>query len=116
MYSFPKKIRITNDTQLQELFASGKSLSFGGITLKYINEKKGFKIGFSAPKRLHQSAVTRNLIKRRMRESFRLQQQLLGPSFSGIGYFIYNDKKVKSSHEIYAAFTHLLTNWKSSDT
>ncbi len=116
MYSFPKQLRITNDTQLQELFATGKSLSFDGIILKYINEKKEFKIGFSASKRLHQSAVTRNLIKRRMRESFRLQQQLLGPSFSGIGYFIYNDEKVKSSQEIYAAFTHLLMNWKNSDT
>lgn len=116
MYSFPKQLRITNDTQVQQLFASGKSLSFGGITLKYIHEKKEFKIGFSAPKRLHHSAVTRNLIKRRMRESFRLQQQLLGPSFCGIGYFIYNDKKVKSSQEIYAAFTHLLTYWKNSDT
>lgn len=116
MYSFPKQLRITNDTQLQELFASGKSLSFDGIILKYINKKKVFKIGFSAPKRLHQSAVTRNLIKRRMRESFRLQQQLLGPSFSGIGYFIYNNEKVKSSQEIYTAFTHLLMNWKNSDT
>ena len=116
MFSFPKQLRITNDMQLQQLFASGKSLSFGGITLKYINEKKEFKIGFSAPKRLHQSAVTRNLIKRRMRESFRLQRQLLGPSFSGIGYFIYNDKKVKSSQEIYTAFTYLLTNWKNSYT
>lgn len=116
MFSFPKQLRITNDMQLQQLFASGKSLSFGGITLKYINEKKEFKIGFSAPKRLHQSTVTRNLIKRRMRESFRLQQQLLGPSFSGIGYFIYNDKKVKSSQEIYTAFTYLLTNWKNSYT
>ena len=116
MYSFPKKLRITNDAQLQQLFASGKSLSFHGITLKYINKKKEFKIGFSTPKRLHQSAVTRNLIKRRMRESFRLQQQLLGPSFSGIGYFIYNDENVKSSQEIYTAFTHLLINWKNSDT
>ena len=116
MYSFPKKLRITNDAQLQQLFASGKSLSFRGITLKYINKKKEFKIGFSTPKRLHQSAVTRNLIKRRMRESFRLQQQLLGPSFSGIGYFIYNDENVKSSQEIYTAFTHLLINWKNSDT
>ena len=51
-----------------------------------------------------------------MRESFRLQQQLLGSSFSGIGYFIYSDKKVRSSQEIYAAFTHLLMNWKNSDT
>ena len=50
-----------------------------------------------------------------MRESFDYQQ-LLGPSFSGIGYFIYNDEKVKSSQEIYAAFTHLLMNWKNSDT
>ena len=116
MYSCPKQLRITNDTQLQELFSSGKSLSFNGIILKYINEKKEFKIGFSAPKRLHQSAVTRSLIKRRMRESFRLQQQLLGSSFSGIGYFIYNDKKVRSSQEIYTAFTHLLMNWKNSDT
>ena len=64
------------------------------IILKYINEKKEFKIGFSDPKRLHQSAVIRNLIKRRMRESFRLQQQLLGPSFSGIGYFIYNNENL----------------------
>ena len=116
MFSFPKQLRITNDMQLQQLFASGKSLSFGGITLKYINEKKEFKIGFSAPKRLHRSAVTRNLIKRRMRESFRLQQQLLGPYFRGIGYFIYNDEKIKSSQKIYAAFTHLLMNWKNSDT
>ena len=51
-----------------------------------------------------------------MRESFRLQQQLLGSSFSGIGYFIYSDKKVRSSQEIYAAFTHLLINWKNSYT
>jgi len=31
MASFPKKIRITNESQIQTLFNSGKSISSGGI-------------------------------------------------------------------------------------
>jgi ribonuclease P protein component len=116
MASFPKKIRITNETQFKALFESGKTFSSGGITLKYVQSQTDFKVGFSAPKRLHPTAVTRNLLKRRMRESFRLQQNLLGESFCGVGYFIYNNKEVKSSQDIYRAFTTLLTNWKGCET
>lgn len=116
MGSFPKHLRIKNDNQIQQLFSAGKSLSFDGITLKYIKEEKDFKVGFAAPKRLHTSAVKRNLIKRRMRESFRLQQQILGPSFVGIGYFIYNHPEIKKSCEIYDAFTVLLKKWKNCGT
>jgi ribonuclease P protein component len=116
MASFPKQIRITNESQLQSLFDSGKSISSGGITLKYVHSQTEFKVGFSAPKRLHATAVTRNLLKRRMRESFRLQKNVLGDSFSGIGYFIYTKKDVKNSSEIYRAFTTLLTKWKDSET
>ena len=116
MASFAKKIRITNESQLKTLFDSGKSISSGGITLKYIHSQTEFKVGFSAPKRLHATAVTRNLLKRRMRESFRLQKDVLGVSFSGIGYFIYTNNDVKSSSEIYREFTTLLTKWKNSET
>ena len=114
MASFPKQMRITNESKLQTLFDSGKSISSGGITLKYIHSQTEFKVGFSAPKRLHTTAITRNLLKRRMRESFRLQKELLGVSFFGIGYFIYTNKDVKSSSEIYREFTTLLTKWKNS--
>ena len=47
MASFSKQMRITNETQLQTLFDSGKSISSGGITLKYIRSKTEFKVGFS---------------------------------------------------------------------
>jgi ribonuclease P protein component len=116
MASFPKQMRITNETQLQTLFESGKSISSGGITLKYIQSQAEFKVGFSAPKRLHATAVTRNMLKRRMRESFRLQKHILGDSFYGVGYFIYIKKEVKSSGEIYDAFTSLLTKWRDCET
>jgi len=116
MASFPKQIRITNEMKLQMLFDSGKSISSGGITLKYIQSQTEFKVGFSTPKRLHRTAVIRNLLKRRMRESFRLQKHVLGDSFYGIGYFIYTKKDVISSSEIYHSFTTLLTKWKNSET
>ena len=116
MASFPKHIRITNESQIQTLFDSGKSISAGGITLKYIRSQTELKVGFSAPKRLHETAVTRNLLKRKMRESFRLQQNLLGDSFYGIGYFIYTKKEVKNSSEIYRTFTTLLKKWRDCET
>ena len=116
MASFPKQMRIKNETQIQKLFDSGKCISSGGITLKYIRSQTELKVGFSAPKRLHATAVTRNLLKRRMRESFRLQKHVLGDSFYGVGYFIYTKKVVKSSSEIYQAFTALLTKWKDCET
>ncbi|MDG1685445.1 MAG: ribonuclease P protein component [Flavobacteriaceae bacterium] len=116
MASFPKQMRITNETQLQTLFESGKNISSGGITLKYIQSQVEFKVGFSAPKRLHATAVTRNLLKRRMRESFRLQKHILGNSFCGVGYFLYTKKEVKSSNEIYRAFTALLAKWRDCET
>lgn len=40
---------------------------------------------FSAPKRLHKRAVARNLLKRRMREAFRLHKEIILPSLQRNG-------------------------------
>ncbi len=59
------------------------------------------RILVSVPKKLFRRAVKRNLIKRRMRESFRLQKHLLGTSGGNDIMFVYNTREIKPFCEIY---------------
>ena len=60
----------------------------------------------SVPKRHFKRAVKRNLLKRRIRESYRLQKDLL-PVPVDIA-FLYLDREVLPSEDIYAAMTAVL--------
>jgi ribonuclease P protein component len=73
-----KKLKSKKATDL--LFSDGKSTRKGPIRIVYIVEQSAggeHQIGVSVGKRFFKSAVDRNRIKRLMRESYRLHQELL---------------------------------------
>ena len=65
------------------------------------------RIVVSVPKKLFRRAVKRNLLKRRLREAYRLQKGLLDGIDADI-LLIYSSREVMSSSEIYARVGELL--------
>lgn len=61
----------------------------------------------SVPKKLFRRAVKRNLLKRRLREAYRLQKGLLDGIDADI-LLIYSSREVMSSSEIYKRVGELL--------
>jgi len=79
-HKFPKRERLTNKKLIGELFEKGSS--FYVHPLKVLHRKLETKgehpqILITVPKRQFKRAVDRNLIKRRIRESFRLHKHVL---------------------------------------
>lgn len=80
-FTLPKSRILRGRTNFKSLFSNSTSLSSASIFLRFrIAESSSpeFKIAFISPKRIG-SAVKRNRIKRLMRESFRINQELLEP-------------------------------------
>ena len=53
----------------------------------------------SVPKRFFKRAVKRNLLKRRLREAYRTQKSILGPSSTDI-LLLYNSKEINDFQTI----------------
>jgi ribonuclease P protein component len=88
---FHRNERLKSRKEIGRLFGkSGRSLSSYPLRLVYAEaeEVRGtfpYQVAFVVPKRRFKKAVDRNLIKRRVLESFRLQKQLIGASRSIAG-------------------------------
>ncbi len=80
-FSLKKSERLSRKKIIDKLFAEGET--FFAYPLKVVLLETGLPVdyaaqaGFSVSKRNFKKAVQRNLLKRRMREAYRLNKQLL---------------------------------------
>lgn len=106
--TLPKSERLSGLSRVSELFTHGKQGSCGCIRYRYLmrEDDEPSRIVVSVPKRNFKRAVRRNLLKRRIRESYRRQKSLLGPGVDVL--FIYTLKEVLPYEAIYADMTAVL--------
>ena len=81
MFEFPKNQKICNDKSIEILFENGKSLSEKPFRIIYDidnnNEDVFLKALIFVPKKRVRLASDRNVIKRRVKEAYRLQKSEL---------------------------------------
>ncbi|MFD1616210.1 ribonuclease P protein component [Gelatiniphilus marinus] len=76
--SYPKKEKLKSKKLIDQLFTDGQSVSAFPLRLVYLpttfNDKVKAKTGVSVSKRNFKTAVSRNHIKRLLREAYRLNK------------------------------------------
>jgi ribonuclease P protein component len=113
--TLPKKERLCGKKTVSELLAKGKHGSVPGLRYLclYGNEAETDRIMISVPKKLFKRAVKRNLLKRRIRESWRRQKHQLSMEDRMDILFIYPNKEILSYEEVYAAVGRVIENLNS---
>lgn len=121
-HTFSKAERLSGKKNIEELFKHGSSFYFKPILLKYLDkadEPKTHRLLVSVPKKKLKRAVDRNLVKRRIRESYRLNKHILtGESPFYHMAIVYLDEVILSYSEIEEKLIKLLNrlqNLKSKD-
>lgn len=108
-FTFPKIEKLKSRKDIDGLFSGGKSIHEtpirGVYTKKSEPSKVVLSVGVSVPKKFVKLAVDRNLIKRRMREAYRLhnrelKQTLLSSNTQLNLMFVYGSKQLLSYIEI----------------
>jgi len=117
-FGFSKEERLSGKKNIEELFTKGSSFRLKGFAVKYLirKEESANKILVSVPKKNFKRAVDRNLLKRRIREAYRLNKQLLTEKDSKhyvIG-FLYISKSILTFHQIQDQLISILNRLNES--
>ncbi len=110
-FKFHKKERLTNKKKIENLFSNGQVIKAFPLKLIYNLEQTKdegeapAQFAFTVPKRSFKQAVSRNFLKRRIKEAFRLNKHSIHSSSSIgslclYGMFIYIDKEVRDYQSI----------------
>ena len=114
--TLPKKERLCGKKGIESLLARGRHGSVGPIRYIYAvgNGEGHHRILVSVPKKLFKRAVKRNLLKRRIRESWRRLKHGLSTG-SGIDLlFIYSTKDVMTYQEIFSHIENIIAKISGS--
>lgn len=118
LQTFPKKEKLYGVKGISALLSKGKYGNEGLLRFCYrphgeSGEDTASRLVVSVSKRLFKRAVKRNLLKRRIRESYRRQKNILVLSPVDI-MIIYNNKEIATYEEIYAAVGRVLERVSAS--
>ena len=106
-----KAERLCGKKSIEHLLAHGRHGAEGKIRYIYIfrETEEPNRILVSVPKKNFKRAVKRNLLKRRIRESWRRQKLHLKEGKGVDILFIYGTKEILTYHEIYSCMENIIT-------
>lgn len=103
-FTFKREERLSKEKVIQELFDKGSSFYLYPFKVYFMqNPDPGFPVHqvlISVSKKNFRRAVDRNLIKRRIRESYRLNKKLLANRNKLLIAYIYSIKEILPSSQI----------------
>jgi ribonuclease P protein component len=117
IYSLTREERLTSKKIIDKIFEEGMSLNAQPFRLLWLEQESSstfpVQIAFIVPKKIFQKAVIRNLIKRRMRESYRknkyvLYHPLIGKNIHCSLIILYLCNEILKTREIE---THLIQSF-----
>ena len=116
--TLPKRERICGKTTIEQFLAKGKHGNVPGLRFIYATETgTGInRIMVSVPKKMFKRAVKRNLLKRRIRESWRKQKHNLAAENGADILFIYPTKEIQTYEQIYACVEQIIEKINRTQT